>query len=527
VWLAVPLARLLALALLLLGTTVSAQQIPLFTGPDGANPIQNPVTLPDFNTLVNEVNAALIEASGTILHPLTGAFCNGVTDDTAAVQALDAAGGGFIPRTGLPTYLNTCRTTTARASFNGPFWGYGRISDSNQNLLGPFYANVSTPPAVLGTYSENTAATSWNGDFSKAFAAIDWTISGLTLGQPTSGYVYTDNAYPFTGVLNVNPESGWNNSLTGNGGRTAAVFSRIRMFQFGQGDAIPYSFACTIASTKPTGATSFLARPACGGIAGDILSTSDGGYINPYEVHLRDNGHDAAAVGIETTFTRTNNTGALGVFWNGVQFNNNGTVPTDTAFNFIGKWRFGLVTSGADLSSTGGAAIATARDQCWYGNASTTDPNPSGVYRYPAVLGTDSICNTTALAGWVFGVGGGAQLQVTGGQVSVTRPFLHNNVEIDTGFSITTPVSGGTLAPGDTVSSLIIVPATTLGNLTITLPPSPQNGRVLFVATSQTLTSLTVNANAGQTTKCGPTTLLAQGRFSCIFQTSDTTWYPR
>lgn len=83
-----------------------------------------------------------------------------------------------------------------------------------------------------------------------------------------------------------------------------------------------------------------------------------------------------------------------------------------------------------------------------------------------------------------------------------------------TGFSIT-PVASKTL----------LNPAGTLATGTITMPASPDDGTVVGVSTTQTVTSLTVSANTGQSINNAVTTLTAGSTVSYIYRATDKTWY--
>ena len=88
-----------------------------------------------------------------------------------------------------------------------------------------------------------------------------------------------------------------------------------------------------------------------------------------------------------------------------------------------------------------------------------------------------------------------------------------------------TPTTGFsyTFASGTTV--LVIDPAGTLATGTITMPAAPADGMTISFSSDQTITALTVNANAGQSIVGNPTTLLAGGAATFVYRLSNTTWY--
>src|SRR5262245_55460750 len=83
-----------------------------------------------------------------------------------------------------------------------------------------------------------------------------------------------------------------------------------------------------------------------------------------------------------------------------------------------------------------------------------------------------------------------------------------------TGFSIT-PIATKTL----------LNPAGTLPPGTITMPATPFDGMEVKVSTTQTITSLTVSANTGQSINNAVTTLTAGGKVSYTYRAADKTWY--
>jgi hypothetical protein len=386
----------------------------------------------------------------------------------------------------------------------------------------PITSTPSAAPASTGTWSSRSTA--FNGDLSNLTLPLSYSISGAaSLGQPATGYKYTEELSPVAGFLTNT--SGWNQSAGSNDGRTGATFMRLHGLQNGQGDLAMFNSTCTV-GTSLAGATSFLANPACALVNGDTFAGAAGAYLQPLgDLNCNDQGFDVACLGLVENFTRTVNTGALGAFWGGARMQSKGSAAADVAYSATGSWNFGLDLSGASLG-TNNAAITTKRDQCWYGNVTATDSNPSGIYRYPSALGTDKICNSSTNSGWIFVSGNSSSLQVTSGQVTVTQPFSHTNVEKDTGFSIQTPSTGFSITVSDAWSSLILDPAGTLASGTITFPPTPSNGRIINVSSTQTVTALTLSANTGQTSKCAHTTIAAGTSFRCIYQTSNTTWYP-
>jgi hypothetical protein len=93
--------------------------------------------------------------------------------------------------------------------------------------------------------------------------------------------------------------------------------------------------------------------------------------------------------------------------------------------------------------------------------------------------------------------------------------------------SVYVPTTGFSKTVTSNTSTLLINPAGTLATGTITFPASTAcvNGQELQIASSQTITALTVTAGSGTTINGAPSTILANTSFKYIYNTSGTTWY--
>lgn len=85
-----------------------------------------------------------------------------------------------------------------------------------------------------------------------------------------------------------------------------------------------------------------------------------------------------------------------------------------------------------------------------------------------------------------------------------------------------TPVSGATISVGKDTEVVFIKPAGTLGALTISFPDSPINGSDIIVATTQTLTTLSVTGGSFEQTI---STLSANGYFRFMYSSDSATWF--
>lgn len=254
-------------------------------------------------------------------------------NDYSTPAIADSNGGGV-----LFVQSDTSSTISNGANLTSTYWGPKQVTTADGNKRGKFFSQVSSAPASLGNH--NSIDTAFNGDLSKSHFQIEHRITGAaTLGQPTTGYYYVPEASAsYTYLFN---SSGWNQSTSGNDGRTAATAHRVVVANLGQGDCMAFNGAGFVSGTK-AGSTHFLANPAVGLFAGNCSSGSDGVYLNPYETILSDNGYDVAAIGIVNNFNRTNATGAKSVFWGGYRAQNIGTQNCDNVVSATGKWKVGV-----------------------------------------------------------------------------------------------------------------------------------------------------------------------------------------
>jgi hypothetical protein len=218
--------------------------------------------------------------------------------------------------------------------------------------------------------------------------------------------------------------SGYNHATASNSGRTGVAAYRVKVYQGGQGDAVAYNASVFVTGAR-AGATSFLANPAGVLFNGDMTAGQSGVYLNPRELVMDDAGYDVAAIGDVVRANRTNETGALSVWWAGYRVQSTGSKAIDTAFSATGPTKIGLDLSFATLPASGTyqeAAITLKANQRIYGNASATDP--SGLNRYPAGLGGGEYITYNG-SSWIFVAGNTATLQVSNAQATVTQAFRH------------------------------------------------------------------------------------------------------
>lgn len=311
---------------------------------------------------------------------------------TLLVQDLESRLGRTLmqPRTAANRSLVLPEPSTSTASkflaVNTAGTAFEMRTGTSALVQGTVYeTSVSAAPSTTG--SQASISTAFTGDLSKQFFPVKHTITGAaTAGQPTTGYSSTPEIFPFN--VYVSNASGWNEATASNDGRTGIAAFNIRLQQGGQGDLYAVWAHGGVNSTR-SGSTVFLANPAAVVIGADLTATVDGGYLNPGEWLLTDNGTaDCAAVGWVVNMNRTVTTGAKGAYWAGYRAQSIGSSAVDVLFSGIGKARHGLDLSFADFSSNSQAAITLKAGQLMYFNATATDS--FSLSRYPSALGSVS-----------------------------------------------------------------------------------------------------------------------------------------
>lgn len=94
-----------------------------------------------------------------------------------------------------------------------------------------------------------------------------------------------------------------------------------------------------------------------------------------------------------------------------------------------------------------------------------------------------------------------------------------------TAASIQTVTNGFSITIADNIQVVTLTPAGVLATGVIKMPANAYNGQVIQISTTQTVTALTVNPNAGQTVMNAPTTLNGGSGFSYYYSSSTSTWY--
>lgn len=95
---------------------------------------------------------------------------------------------------------------------------------------------------------------------------------------------------------------------------------------------------------------------------------------------------------------------------------------------------------------------------------------------------------------------------------------------IDKSASVQSPTTGFTITFANNTATLILTPAGTLASGTITMPSAPADKMVVRFSSSQSITTLTVSPNSGQSISNAPTAAVPGQGFSFIYNLATTTW---
>jgi len=408
-----------------------------------------------------------------------GAVGNGVSNDTTAVQSAVSYGAFFVP-TG--TYSTTLAT---KANLNGAkFSGQGTVVTADTNKTGFYFSSADTAPASSG--NGDSILTAFNGDFSQCqFPVEHWITGASTAGQPSSGYLYTPEIYPhYTYLYN---SSGWNQSTSGNTGRTGIAAYRTRIAQYGQGDLVCYNASAFVTGTKAS-STNFLANPAAVLFNGDMTAGQTGVYLNPYETICNDGGYDVACVGIVNNFVRSVATGAKSAVWLGYRAQNTGAATCDALVSATGKWVTGLdlAMTGLDFGTNKAAISLKSNDRIYFNNAALASGSLNADWRTTTFNG-DYLEHNTAGSFIHFVKGGSSRLQISNSGVVVANGDLGVNVGsgstayvrgLQTGFGL--PTGAIDTASFNTATVTLTKLAEYVAGLVIRLHSSTSGGHALI-----------------------------------------------
>ena len=378
------------LTLLLLGlATPALAQLPGQTA--GQISVRTPLTARG-----GSAGRTLADKLGDTLSVLDfGAKCDGATDDSAAITAAMASRRRIAVPSGMVLQRRQHRAGGDHRRVRGP----GPDPDQRrQSARADRDANVG---ATGGLRARGNVVQAFDSDLSHVPLGIEVRITGAgTLGQPATGYQFTNEASPVYIVMYN--ESGWNQSTgTSVAGRTGFAEVNLNLTQNGAGDAFALFSNVTVSGPNKAGATSFLANPAASLFAGQIFAGHAGVYLQGLgDLNLNDNGFDVAAIGSTINLGRTVPSAALGTTWIGYRVQSSGGAAADAAFSAAGAFKVLLDAVDAPTAPVA-AAVAGQR---YYANAS----QPSSVpFPGTIVLGTEYM-DYSAANGWELVTANGA-----------------------------------------------------------------------------------------------------------------------
>jgi len=123
-------AALAVAALLALAGTAFAGSVPIFTGPAGTNPINQPAVQADVNSLINQLNVAI--GPGLTTGSISAIFTSGSINGTFQSQALLQSGNS------LTTGTNCIRSSASGGCGTFSFFLTFVDSQGNQSFI-PVY----------------------------------------------------------------------------------------------------------------------------------------------------------------------------------------------------------------------------------------------------------------------------------------------------------------------------------------------------------------------------------------------------
>lgn len=128
---------------------------------------------------------------------------------------------------------------------------------------------------------------------------------------------------------------------------------------------------------------------------------------------------------------------------------------------------------------------------------------------------------------WNVPLTGAELVQIYGvsapGNVYVTTKTLSGLGTVN--YQIVTPLTGFSLQVNPAVSQVQLTPAGTLSTGTIVFPVSPADGATLGLASTQTVSTLTLTASGTQTISGAITTITATAPAEYLYSAGTTTWY--
>lgn len=419
-------------------------------------------------------------------------------------------------------------------------------------------ANIKSPPSVTGGGGGGGTVTSTSVVTANGLAG--------TVANPTTTPAITLST-SVTGVLQGDGTTISAATTTGTGSVVEATSPTLVTPALGT----PSALVLTNATGLPTSAlTGTLAAGQFPALTGDCTTTAGALAVTCVQAQsLTGNLGSAAATGVTAAGraltvsagpggSTSGNAGILTIQGgsttdgNGGRVNITGTNAAGTATNrnggpvFITAGNGFLGGAGAQINVTAGTGGATGVGGAFSftaGSGGATSGNGGGmqIHGGAAVSGTGG---NAVLNGGDTSSGTGGSVQIyagsgtTNGTVQLLAPdagavnaqtdvngnWKTNHALLNCGYRVDTPTTGGSVTISDSLPTEILNPAGTLATLTVTMSAAPVDGQIERILTTQTVTTLTVSPNSGQTVLGAPTTTTVSNGYAWQWVASLSTW---
>ena len=315
-----------------------------------------------------------------------GAVGDGVTDDTAAIQAAESS--NYV-RIYVPEGVYNTTLTSYQAT-NKIYYGPGQIKFGG-------YAAAKSRSFVVSLQSIPSTNRlqifdSLNKTPESYYRFVNSGANPSPL--PTTYTNYTEwsqrvGVFDFTGGFNTDAGD---HTL----GRSGTFAQIDKLYHGGQGDLVGRSFYGEVYSNR-SGATHFLANPALvveNGNLGVSSASGAGCYLNHSEYNFTDGGYAVACIDRVRNYNRTNSGNTLSQIWIHDRPQTGGTQPIDSFYSVAGSGKVGLDFTPATFTVDKAAIALKVEDRIYFESSST--PDSLGAKWYADTLGSTYL---TALAG--------------------------------------------------------------------------------------------------------------------------------
>lgn len=295
---------------------------------------------------------------------------DGVSNNDAAFALAEASTYDEIY---IPDGVFLCSTRTS-AQFSKGYKGPGNILTADGYALPGTTTYLATTPTIWPTQG---IAGYFRGDYGLNRGEWKTVGPGARTGAGASTRYFDHQYQGRTCWLYVyDGSSGFQGQSAIPRTHTTQDYIFVRNFG-GYGDVYGSTVRMEQRFTPSAGQTHFFATSTTGMYGGDVnfLAGSGGTYATGWESQYLDQSNDVAVIAQVDSFVRNNDTGARGCVWLGTYFKSEGAKPSDAAHVVSGKWRVGLDTTKADLSTFltaadgYNAAISTAIGHKWVMNS--------------------------------------------------------------------------------------------------------------------------------------------------------------